>query len=228
MRRLLATVEALPVAIDYRILEDYQEWRHAVWRHILARPRVRQDPKTNKWIVEYYDKDKKQHRLKGFLTKRSANNRASEIDAELRGGVHTPASTSGTVEDACDVWIHRAEELELDKKTISQYRNHTDIHIIPVTDSNKPPARPAWEGPLGKVKLSRLTPPIARAVQRREFIRRLSRAMARKVMVSFKSVLNEAANNAMIAYNPALTVKNERRKRGEDRVNKGVDFPLKA
>jgi integrase len=187
---------------------------------------VRKDPKTGKWIYEYYDTGGKQHRLKGFETKNAANAKRREIEGEIDQGIHTPASTSRTVADACTVWIRRAEEMELDTKTIAQYRNHTDLHIIPLTDSSKPPVVPAWEGPLGMVKLSALNPSIAKAVQR-EFVRRLSKALARKVMVSFKSVLNEAVNNRMAAYNPALTVKNERRKRGEQRVNIGVDFPLK-
>jgi integrase len=190
----------------------------------MARPRVRQDKKTGKWIVEYYDKDKKQHRLKGFPTKRAANDRADEISGEVRKGVHTPASTSGTVADACRVWIQRARDLKLEKKTILQYQNHADLHLVPLTDSGE---RPAWEGRLGDLKLSKLTPPVANAVQR-EFVRRLSSAMSRKVMVSFKSILNEAANNAMVAYNAASTVKTQRRNRGEHKVHAGVDFPAKV
>jgi integrase len=192
----------------------------------MARPRVRQDKKTGKWIVEYYDLNKRQHRLKGFSTKRAANDKASEIDGEVRQGVHTPASTSGTIADACRVWIMRAEDLKLEKKTVLQYENHTDLHLIPLTDGSKPPDKPAWEGKLGDLKLSRLTPPVAKAAQR-ELVRRLSPAMARKVMVSFKAVLDEAANHAMVAYNAASTVKTQRRSRGERKLHAGVDFPTK-
>jgi integrase len=106
----------------------------------MSRPKLRQDKRTGKWLVEYYDQDKKQHRLKGFATKKVAEGKAAEVDAELRKGIHTPASSSGTIEDACGVWIQRARDSKLHKKTIAQYENHTDLHIISLT------ATPAREG----------------------------------------------------------------------------------
>jgi len=190
----------------------------------MARPRVRQDKRTGKWIVEYYDSNKKQHRLKGFLTKGAANDRADEISGEVRKGIHTPASTSRAIKDACRGWIQRARDLKLEKKTILQYENHTGIHIIPLTDNGE---RPAWHGALGDLKLAKLTAPIATAIHR-ELARRLSAAMSRKVMVSFKAVLDEATNTGMVAYNAARTVKMERRDRGERRVWPGIHFPDKA
>jgi integrase len=196
----------------------------------MARPRVRQDKKTGKWLVEYYDSNKKQHRLKGFPTKRAANERADEISGEVRKGIHTPASTSGTVADACRVWMQRARDLKLEKKTILQYENHVDLHLVPLTDNDPECATTgkslAWQGQFGDLRLSKLTPPIANAVQR-ELVRRLSPAMARKVMVSFRAILDEAVNHAMVAYNAASTVKLERRKRGERKVHAGIDFPTK-
>src|SRR5437868_5393020 len=134
----------------------------------LARPRVRKDTKSGKWIVEYYS-NKKQHRLKGYPTKKAADAKAAEIDAEVRKGIHTPTSASGTIEDACEAWIQRARDLKLDKKTILQYENHTDLHIIPLTDSSK---NPAWPGKLGDLKLAKLTAPISNLIQR-ELQRRL-------------------------------------------------------
>jgi integrase len=189
----------------------------------MARPRVRQDSKTKKWIVEYYDRNKKQHRLKGFPTKRAANDKADEISGEVRNGVHVPASTSRAVADACRVWIDRAERLKLEKATIRSYRNHVDLHLIPLIDTGTPPA---WEGELGKLKLADLKPPVANAVLR-ELQRRLSPAMARKVMSSFKAILDEAANHTMVAYNAASTVKMRRRDRGENKVWPGTEFPSK-
>jgi integrase len=192
----------------------------------MARPRVRQDKKTGKWIVEYYDTNKKQHRLKGFPTKRAANDRADEISGEVRKGVHTPASVSGTVADACQSWIKRGHRLKLEPETMRSYQNHVDLHLLPLTDSSESPDKPAWEGKLGDLRLSKLTPPLANAVLR-ELQDRLSLPMARKVMSSFKAILDEAANHGMIAYNPASTVKMRRRDRGENKVHIGVDFPTK-
>src|SRR6202040_1776892 len=98
---------------------------------------------------EYYDANKKQHRLKGFPTKRAANDKGSEIDGEVRKGIHTPTSASRTVADACRVWIQRARDLGLEKKTILQYLNHVDLHLVPLMDSSEPPERPGWDGKLG-------------------------------------------------------------------------------
>lgn len=95
---------------------------------------------------------------------------------------------------------------------------------MPLTDSGD---KPAWTGKLGDLKLDKLKPPVAQAVQR-ELQRRLSPAMAQKVVSSFKAILDEAVNHAMIAYNPASTVKAERRDRGEHKVDAGVDFPDKS
>jgi integrase len=196
----------------------------------MARPRVRQDKKTRKWIVEYYDEDKKQHRLKGFPTKKVANDKAAEIDNEIRGGTHTPASTSGTFGEASDVWIERAELLNLEPETIRPYKNHCNIHLKPLTytpSPERPDEKPAWTGKLEDLKLAKLKPPMAQAVQR-ELQRRLSPAMAKKVVSSFKAILDEAVTRKMIAYNPASTVKIKRRDRGERKVYAGVDFPDKS
>src|SRR3954447_9711668 len=190
----------------------------------MSRPRVRQDKKTSNWIVEYYDQDKKQHRLKGFPTKKAGEAKAAEIDAELRKGIHTPASRSGIVSEACDAWIDRAVRLKREAETIRPYRNHCDLHLKPLTDSSD---KPAWTGNLGDLRLDKLKPPIAQAV-RRKLQRRLSPAMAQKVVSSFKAILDEAVNYGMIAYNPASTVKAERRDRGECKVHTGVDFPDKS
>ena len=189
----------------------------------MARPRVRQDKKSGKWIVEYYH-EKKQHRIKGFLTRKAAEAKASEIDSEARKGMHTPTSASGTVEDACRDWVQRARDLKLEKSTIRQYENHTELHIIPLTHTPKDGEKPAWSGKLGDLKLAKLTAPIAYAVQR-EWVRRLSPALARKVMVSFKAVIDEAVNNGRVAYNAASSVKPERQDRTKTKIWPGVDFP---
>jgi integrase len=51
--------------------------------------------------------------------------------------------------------------------------------------------------------------------------------MARKVMVSFKSVMNEAVNTGKIAYNAASSVKPDRQERGQNKIWPGVQFPSK-
>jgi integrase len=142
---------------------------------------------------------------------------------EVRKGIHTPASKSDTFSAACAAWIDRADREKLEKATIRSYRNHVDLHLKPLSDTGE---RPAWGGELGKLKLDKLNPPVANAVWR-ELTRRLSLAMARKVMSSFKAILDEAVNHPMMAYNPASTIKMRRRDRGEHKVHEGVDFPIK-
>lgn len=176
----------------------------------MARPRIRQDEKTKKWIVEYYDPAKKQHRLKGFPTKKAAEAKADEIAGEVRKGVHAPANLSKTVADGCAAWLARGEREKLEPDTLRSYRNHVELHLIPLTD---PTDDPAWPGTLGDLKLSRVTPPVASAIYR-ALQNRLSHAMARKVTGSLKAILGEAANHGMIAYNPASTVKLRRRDPG--------------
>ena len=189
----------------------------------MARPRVRKDLKRGTWIVEYYDADKKQHRLKGFKTKREADTRADQIGSEVRKGIHTPANKADVFESACQEWLNRAEREKLERATIRSYRNHVELHLTPLKDTGE---RPAWPGELGKLKLDKLTPPVANAVWR-ELQRRLSHSMCRKVFSSFKAILDEAVNHSMITYNPATTVKIRKRDRGEKKVHAGVDFPSK-
>jgi integrase len=188
---------------------------------VMARPRVRKDPKTGKWLVEYRDEKRRQHRLKGFKTKRDADARADQISGEVRKGIHVPDSTSCTVADACRVWLQRADDLGLETATIRSYRNHTDLHLKPLIDRGE---QTKWEGPLGEIKLSRLTTQIAEAVGR-ELTRRLSIAMARKVLSSLKMILDEAQRQGLVVYNAAHPVKIKKRDRGENKVHAGIDFP---
>ena len=96
--------------------------------------------------MEYYC-NKKQHRLKGFPIKKAADARASEIDSEVRKGMHTPTSPSGTIGDSSKDWVQRARDLKREKKTILQYENHIDLHIIPLTSTPvKEGDKPAWPG----------------------------------------------------------------------------------
>jgi integrase len=189
----------------------------------MARPRVRKDPKRGTWIVEYYDDQKKQHRLKGFKTKRDADARADEISGDVRKGVHVPDSASFTVADACEAWVQRGRDLKLEKETIRPYENHVDLHLRPLADQGK---LPKWAGSLGKVKLVKLNAPLANAVMA-ELNRRLSGPMARKVMSSFKAILDEAVNQGMVGVNAASTVKIRRRERGQNKIHAGIDFPTK-
>jgi integrase len=189
----------------------------------MARPRVRKDPKRGTWIVEHYDQERKQHRYKGFKTKKEADARADAISGEVRKGTHVPDAKSDTVADASRVWLERSDDLKLETATRRQYKNHVHLHLLPLEDTGE---RPAWQGAFGKVKLARLNTPVCEAVLR-ELQRRLSFAMTRKVLSSLKAILDEALRQMMIGYNPALSVKFRRRDRDMTKIWAGINFPTK-
>jgi integrase len=69
----------------------------------------------------------------------------------------------------------RLEEVE--RSTLRQYSNHVRLHIYPL---------------VGNLKLARLSTPMIEAF-RDELLKKDSRAMARKVLASLKSILSEGA-----------------------------------
>src|SRR6476660_8206216 len=87
------------------------------------------------WVVAYTHKGK-QH-LKTFPTKREAIAWRAEMQHEVKGGVHTPASASITVGEAGKLWLTQAETDELEGSTLMQYRQHLNYHIVPFLDSVK-------------------------------------------------------------------------------------------
>lgn len=110
-----------------------------------------------------------------------------------------------TISDACKSWLLNAERNALERSTLRAYRSHVQIHIVPRI------------GDLPLATLSR--------AQIREFLddlldAKVSNAQARKIMVSLRSILNEAVEREWIAQNIAIGVKVRRRKRskGDDRI----------
>src|SRR5262249_3551619 len=126
------------------------------------------------WVVDYADQGGKR-RLKTFGTKKAADAWMVGAAHEVQQGVHTADSDSITVSEACELWIARAE-MELERSTVRQYRQHANLHIGPE---------------LGRVKLSRLTAPRCEQFKD-DLLRRLSRPMAKRVMTSLRMVIAEA------------------------------------
>jgi integrase len=93
--------------------------------------------------------------------------------------------------------------------TLAQYRQHAR-HI---TDR------------IGNYKLASLTTPRVNAF-RDDLLSTMSRAMARKVLTSLKSLLRDAQRRGNVAQNVALGVKHiEADKRGERKLRIGLDIP---
>jgi integrase len=113
-----------------------------------------------------------------------------------------------TVSQAAELWIEHGELTGLERTTVKQYRSHVDQHIAPR---------------IGTERLSRLTTPRLEAFAD-SLQRDLSRAMARKVLTSTKSILTEAQRRGLIAHNPCLPVRINSRGREEH----DVKIPTKA
>src|SRR5262249_55512122 len=132
----------------------------------------------------------------------------AEIDVGLRAGTHTAVSVSPTVAQAAQEWLTAVELKGRERATLKGYREHIELHIIPE---------------LGSMKLAVLTAPrivaFCEALQRRK-----SRHLARKVLVSLKSLLRDAQRRGTVAQNvaAAVSIEPDRRRR---QLEVGVDIP---
>lgn len=111
-------------------------------------------------------------------------------------------STAKTVHDASEAWLKRCARDNLDNQTLKTYRSQVNNHVLPC---------------LGDTVLSEL-----RRVDIKDFVDEMlevnSRAMTKKVLVSLKSLLNEAVDREWIAASPASGVKMVRQARHDTRA----------
>ena len=87
------------------------------------------------WVVSYMHKGK-QH-IKTFSKKKMAAEWCAEMQTEVKRGTHTPASASPTVEEAGKAWLEQAETDGLERATLTQYRQHLELHIVPLIGAEK-------------------------------------------------------------------------------------------
>lgn len=146
------------------------------------------------WVVDYADGQGKR-RLKTFQRKKEADAFAATARVEVGQGTHVADAASITVAEAAENWITavtngRNGRAPAEASTLRQYRGHVDLHIVPE---------------LGAVKLSKLTGP--RVVEFRDkLLATRSRALAKKILTSFKSIIREAQARGNIVANPAAAV----------------------
>jgi integrase len=159
------------------------------------------------WIVDYVDQEGLRH-IETFERKKDATDFEATVKVDIRAGTHTPASQSITVAQAADDWIDYVKGEERERATIAQYRNHIQ-HI---------------NARLGNKKLSSLTTPGLNNF-RDELLATMSRAMARKVLSSLKSLLRDAHRRGNVAQNVALNVKISVTTREKHKLKIGVDIP---
>ena len=166
------------------------------------------------WILDYTDQSGTR-RLKTFKRRKDADAWAVDARHEVKIGVHTPDSTSVTVNEVTERWIDDCEARGLNFGTIKQRREHLALHIAPY---------------IGRQKLSALTTP-----QVNQFVGKLrndgrSLAMQRKVLTNLKTILSFAQDQGLVAQNVArgVRIKGDDRKAGDGPVREGVDFLSRA
>ncbi|MER8648768.1 site-specific integrase [Mesorhizobium sp. M0586] len=152
------------------------------------------------WVVDYVD-TKGTRRLKTFSKKKEADQFEATAKVEVREGVHVADSASATVKQAGAFWIASAEAAGLERSTVDQYRQHLDLHIVPL---------------IGETLLSKLSVPAVRAFEDDLRAKGRSSAMVRKLLVSLGSLLADAQELGLVTRN-AVREKSRSKQRGKDR-----------
>jgi integrase len=160
------------------------------------------------WIVDYADQDGQRH-IKTFERKKDADAFHASVNVAVREGIHTAPSKSITVAKAAENWLVHVEGEGRERSTLAQYGQHVRKHINPR---------------LGHIKVANLTAPRVNAF-RDNLLTELSRPLAKKVLVSFKSILREAHRTGNVAQNVAQGVTIGIDKRFKRKLKVGVDIP---
>ena len=112
-----------------------------------------------------------------------------------KGGRANASARKLTVKQAAEIWLdavrlgRNGREQGAEPSTLRQYRGHVDLHIVPFFVGEK---------------LSDLTATRVTAFSD-HLLGKLSRPLARKVLVSFKSILRECQSRDLISANPGST-----------------------
>jgi integrase len=160
------------------------------------------------WIVDYRDGQGDRH-IETFEKKKDADDYHATVKVDVRQGIHTAPNKSVTVAQAATDWLTHVEREGRERSTVAQYSQHVHSHINPR---------------IGNEKLARLTAPRIEAF-RDDLLSAISRPLARKVIVSLKSILRDAHRRGNVAQNVAAGVKITIDKRGRRKLQAGVDFP---
>ena len=83
------------------------------------------------WVVDYVDQHGDRH-LKTFAKKRDADAHHAIVGVAVRAGTHTADSKSVTVAKAAELWLESCEAAGLERTTIAAYRQHAELHIVPM------------------------------------------------------------------------------------------------
>lgn len=154
------------------------------------------------WQVDFVDQHgKRRHRQ--FERKRDADRWLLEARGQVERGTFTADSASISVGEAAQLWLERCERDDLEAATLTQYRSHAKHHIEPL---------------LGAVKLSRLSTPRVERFVDEMLAGGRTRATAKKVLASLKSLIKEAQRRGLVSQNVATGVDVKLAKRHEKKV----------
>src|SRR4029077_3218125 len=124
-----------------------------------------------------------------------------------RKGTHIAPSQSPTVAEAADTWLKDVRARNAERSTIEHYERHINLHIVPL---------------IGRTKLSALNEDRVKGF-RDELLAKLSRPLARKVLVSLKSLLRVSRYSHVAAGVSIPKGRNEKL-----RLEAGRDIPTTA
>jgi integrase len=150
------------------ITNTYEGGSMSVRKQIVT---VKGEP-TTFWIADYSDGAGLRHQRR-FSRKKEATAFHDQTKVDIRAGTHVSPPANLTMADVANKWIRQVEADNRERSTIRQYRQHIDLHIVPR---------------IGAVKLAKMTRGHCEYL-RDELLAKLSPALARKVWVSFKSIL---------------------------------------
>jgi integrase len=161
------------------------------------------------WIVDYTANGSRH--IETFQRKKDADAREAQVTVDVSKGTHTAPSKSITVAQAAEDWIKYIEGEGRERSTIERYEQFVRIHIVPR---------------IGNERLAKLTTPRINAF-RDELLKSMSRAMAKKVLVAFKSILKDAKRRGNVAQNVASDVSITSHGRITPKLEIGRDIPTR-
>jgi integrase len=170
--------------------------------------KTRADEYREAWVVSYTDQAGVR-RIATFERKKEADAYETEVRTQLHAGIHTPPSESPTVAEAAETWLSWCASEGREPATLEKYRTHLTYHIGPR---------------IGGERIATLTTPRIQEV-RDQLLRDLSKALARKVLISIKAILKDAVRRGNVAQNVALPVSIRMSSCDRHKLVVGVDIP---
>src|SRR5262249_7932766 len=146
--------------------EGMMSVRKRIWK-------TRKGEEREAWIVQYMDQNGVD-RIKTFQRKKEADAWADQTGVAVRDGSHVADSASVTVKEAGEMWLKSAEDAELERTTLDQYRQHLRLHIVGDGPTVPEEDRGVF---IGHLKLSQLNGPTVRAFEDRLRTHKRSPAM---------------------------------------------------